>query len=346
MIGDKIAVGLKTRGSRGGGFKSWNPEEDITVFRKVVGSELFKHGSHNQKTHAGSRGRGSESGGAATQTDPSEKYYDAGYDDGLMEVLDEQMFDIDEQFEEVAADLLDEKTISRTLDNAARDARGIRSPERINEQIKYLENAQQSSNRARGRIDDASRPVDTNELFNLHRKDVVGGINELDDAITELKRGDSSLQELASELESVKSALTDYEDKLDESLLKNDAVTKHGSHNQKTHAGSRGRGAGGSGSGSSTTRPTPTTMPFRPTGKDKLDEALFTRLDRKESNAAYVNGWKQGQAQSTDDKLFNAANSWIDMTDKSINEGKMPNDGFLLETARAVGLVNGMLQAK
>ena len=34
MIGDKIAVGLKTRGSRGGGFKSWNPEEDITVFRK------------------------------------------------------------------------------------------------------------------------------------------------------------------------------------------------------------------------------------------------------------------------------------------------------------------------
>jgi hypothetical protein len=86
-------------------------------------------------------------------------------------------------------------------------------------------------------------------------------------------------------------------------------------------------------------------MPFRPTGKDKLDEALFSRLDRKESNAAYVRGWKEGQAQSTDDKLFNAANSWVDMTDKAVNEGKMPSDGFLLETARAVGLINGMLQA-
>jgi hypothetical protein len=129
-------------------------------------------------------------------------------------------------------------------------------------------------------------------------------------------------------------------------FLYKSAVIKHGSHNQKTHAGSRGRGAGGSGSGSSTTRPTPTTMPFRPTGKDKLDEALFTRLDRKDSNAAYVNGWEQGQAQSKDDKLFNAANSWIDMTDKAINEGKMPNDGFLLETARAVGLINGMLQSQ
>ena len=327
-------------------------ETDIQVGHKMssltksLDEPLSKHGSHNQKTHAGSRGRGIGGSGAAAQTDPSEKYYDAGYDDELMEVLDEQMVDIDNQFEELAADLLDEKEISRKLDNMGREAKGVRSPDQINEQIKFLGNAQQSSNRARGRIEDASRPVDTSELFNLHRKDVVGGINELDDAINELNRGDSSLKSLANELQGVKSALTDYEDKLDESLLKNDAVRKHGSHNQKTHAGSRGRGAGGSGSGSSTTRPTPTTMPFRPTGKDKLDEALFTRLDRKESNAAYVNGWKQGQAQSKDDKLFSAANSWIDMTDKSINEGKMPNDSFLLETARAVGLVNGMLQAK
>jgi hypothetical protein len=119
----------------------------------------------------------------------------------------------------------------------------------------------------------------------------------------------------------------------------NEQLLKHGSHNQKTHAGSRGGGLSSAGAA-------PTSMPFRPTGKDKLDEALFNRLDRRESNAAYVNGWKQGQAQSKDDKLFNAANSWIDMTDKAINEGKMPSDGFLLETARAVGLINGMLQSQ
>jgi hypothetical protein len=119
----------------------------------------------------------------------------------------------------------------------------------------------------------------------------------------------------------------------------NEQLLKHGSHNQKTHAGSRGGGFSSAGAA-------PTSMPFRPTGKDKLDEALFNRLDRRESNAAYVNGWKQGQAQSKDDKLFNAANSWIDMTDKAINEGKMPSDGFLLETARAVGLINGMLQSQ
>ncbi len=216
----------------------------------------------------------------------------------------------------------------------------------MKERMDMLVAAQSNVKSANIRVSDASRPVDNMSLFDQHRKDVVGAVNELDSALEELKNSPTRFKDLITEIGSVKSTLQEYDDQLDESVLKKNTVEKHGSHNQKTHAGSRGKGTGGSGSGSSTTTPTPTTMPFRPTGKYKLDEALFNRLDRKESNAAYVDGWKQGQAQSKDDKLFNAANSWIDMTDKAINEGKMPNDGFLLETARAVGLINGMLQSK
>ena len=423
-------------------------ETDIQVGHKMssltksLDEQLLKHGSHNQKTHAGSRGRGSGGAGSANETakpNDSEKYYDAGYDDALMEDIDEQLFGADEEFEEVLTDLEDELGISRGLDGAARQNRNVRAPDQIKEQIKYVTTAQDSLGRARTSVDEASRPVDTDALFDTHIGDVTRAQNHLEDAINELGNGDNSVQGLQSTLRDALGELRDYGDQLDERALKKNLVSKHashnqsshgkgggaetsgtksftpakisakdikvgdrldkagktrvhavkmigdkiavgirtrgsrgggfkswnpeeditvfrkvvetgllkhGSHNQKTHAGSRGRGAGGSGSGSSATRPTPTTMPFRPTGKDKLDEALFTRLDRKESNAAYVNGWKQGQAQSKDDKLFNAANSWIDMTDKAINEGKMPNDGFLLETARAVGLVNGMLQAK
>jgi len=128
------------------------------------------------------------------------------------------------------------------------------------------------------------------------------------------------------------------------------AVEKHGSHNQSSHGGKggggKGGGGGGGGSASSSTGTPPSKMPFRPTGRDKLDEALFSRLDRTESNASYAKGWKEGQASSGDDKLFSAANSWIDMTSKSLDEGGNPSDGFLLETARAIGIVNGMLQAK
>ncbi len=330
-------------------------ETDIQVGHKMssltksLEEQLLKHGSHNQKTHAGSRGRGSGGAGSAAETakpNDSEKYYDAGYDDALMEDIDEQLFGADEEFEEVLTDLEDELGISRGLDGAARQNRNVRAPDQIKEQIKYVTTAQDSLGRARNSVDEASRPVDTDALFDTHIGDVTRAQNHLEDAINELGNGDNSVQGLQSTLRDALGELRDYGDQLDERALKKNLVSKHGSHNQKTHAGSRGRGAGGNGSGSTPTRPTPTTMPFRPTGKDKLDEALFTRLDRRESNAAYVNGWKQGQAQSKDDKLFNAANSWIDMTDKAINEGKMPNDGFLLETARAVGLINGMLQAK
>lgn len=316
----------------------------MSALRKSVEFDFFKHGSHNQKTHAGSRGRGLGGGGTATETDPSEKYYDAGYDDGLMESLNEQMFDIDEQFEEAAADLLDEKQISRTLDNAARDARGIRSPERINEQIKYLENAHQSSNRARGRIDDASRPVDTNELFNLHRKDVVGGINELDDAINELNRGDSSLKSLANELQGVKSTLTDYEDKLDESLLKNDAVRKHGSHNQKTHAGSRGGSRGSSGQ---EPKGPPPEAPSTLIGKPKVDSVINT-IPKDKKDKAYQVGWMMGAMTDTEskagDQLWRNANKWITDTINAIEKDNIPLDeGQLVETVRAVGIINGVL---
>lgn len=322
-------------------------ETDIQVGHKMssltksIDEQLLKHGSHNQKTHAGSRGRGSGGAGSAAGTakpNDSEKYYDAGYDDALMEDIDEQLFGADEEFEEVMADLEDELEISSGLDAMSRQNRNVRAPDQVKEQIKYVTSAHESVGRARTSVDEASRPVDTDALFDTHIGDVTRAQNHLEDAINELGNGDNSVQGLQSTLRDALGELRDYGDQLDERALKKNLVSKHGSHNQKTHAGSRGGGL-------SSTGAAPTSMPFRPTGKDKLDEALFNRLDRKESNAAYVNGWKQGQAQSKDDKLFNAANSWIDMTDKAINEGKMPNDGFLLETARAVGLINGMLQS-
>jgi len=306
----------------------------MSALRKSIEFDFFKHGSHNQKTHAGSRGKG---GGGAAETKPNdaERFADAGYNDALMEDLEEKLFDIDESFENAKVELLDE------IEEATGDAQG-----KMKERMDMLVAAQSNVKSANIRVSDASRPVDNMSLFDQHRKDVVGAVNDLDSALEELRNSPTRFSDLISEISSVKSTLQEYDDQLDESVLKKNIVNKHGSHNQKTHAGSRGKGTGGSGSGASTTTPTPTTMPFRPTGKYKLDEALFNRLDRKESNAAYVDGWKQGQAQSKDDKLFNAANSWIDMTDKAINEGKMPNDGFLLETARAVGLINGMLQSK
>jgi len=308
----------------------------MSALRKSIEFDFFKHGSHNQKTHAGSRGKGSGDGGAAeTKPNDAERFADAGYDDALLADLEEKLFDIDESFENAKVELLDE------IEEATGATQG-----KMKERMDMLVAAQSNVKSANIRVSDASRPVDNMSLFDQHRKDVVGAVNELDSALEELKNSPTRFKDLITEIGSVKSTLQEYDDQLDESVLKKNTVEKHGSHNQKTHAGSRGKGTGGSGSGSSTTTPTPTTMPFRPTGKYKLDEALFNRLDRKESNAAYVDGWKQGQAQSKDDKLFNAANSWIDMTDKAINEGKMPNDGFLLETARAVGLINGMLQSK
>jgi len=410
-------------------------ETDIQVGHKMssltksLDEQLLKHASHNQSSHGrkgGGGGMGAEAAAAEAEADAREKYYDAGYDDGLMEEMEEKLFEVDEQFENVKLELLDDM-----------DAAGASGANSVKRRMDFLDRAQDNVDQARARVGDASRPVNTNSLFDAHRTDVVEAINQLDDAAEELKNSPTYFAELISEIGGVKAILQKYDDDIDESVLKKNLVSKHashnqsshgkgggagtsetksftpakisakdikvgdrldkagktrvhavkmigdkiavglktrgsgtggfaswnpeenitvfrkelsvgflkhGSHNQKTHAGSRGGGA--SGGGSSSTRATPTTMPFRPTGKDKLDEALFTRLDRRESNAAYVKGWKEGQAQSTDDKLFNAANSWIDMTDKSINEGKMPNDGFLLETARAVGLVNGVLQAK
>ncbi len=322
-------------------------ETDIQVGHKMssltksIDEQLLKHGSHNQKTHAGSRGKGAAGAGGASATakpNDSEKYYDAGYDDALMEDIDEQLFGADEEFEEVLTDLEDELGISRGLDGAARQNRNVRAPDQIKEQIKYVTTAQDSLGRARTSVDEASRPVDTDALFDTHIGDVTRAQNHLEDAINELGNGDNSVQGLQSTLRGALGELRDYSDQLDERALKKNLVNKHGSHNQASH----GRKGGGRASSSQSA---PSAMPFRTTGKDKLDEALFSRLDRKESNAAYVRGWKEGQAQSTDDKLFNAANSWIDMTDKAVNEGKMPSDGFLLETARAVGLINGMLQA-
>lgn len=56
-------------------------------------------------------------------------------------------------------------------------------------------------------------------------------------------------------------------------------VTKHGSHNQKTHAGSRG-GGGGGGSGSASSKPSARTSDADPEFNNKLGNAIDRDADK------------------------------------------------------------------
>jgi predicted component of type VI protein secretion system len=143
--------------------------------------------------------------------------------DLIKEVLQDYSGDADnndEEFEEVLTDLEDELGISRGLDGAARQNRNVRAPDQIKEQIKYVTTAQDSLGRARTSVDEASRPVDTDALFDTHIGDVTRAQNHLEDAINELGNGDNSVQGLQSTLRDALGELRDYGDQLDERALK------------------------------------------------------------------------------------------------------------------------------
>ena len=334
-------------------------ETDIQVghkmssLRKSIDEQLLKHGSHNQKTHAGSRGKlglggAGAAGTGATQTakpDDSERYFDAGYDDAIMEDIDEQLYDSDEEFEEVLTDLEDQLDISRGLERQGKTT-NVKSPAQIKEQIKYVESAQQSVGRARTSIDEASRPVDSDSLFDQHINDVVSAQNHLEDAINELGNGNNQVQALQGNLRGALATLRDYGDQLDQKALKKNLVSKHGSHNQKTHAGSRGGGAGGS----STTKPqAPKSAPSTLIGKTKVDSAINS-IPKEKKDSAYRSGWMMGantdSKSEAGNKLWRDANAWVKDTIAAIeNDNKTLDEGTLVETVRAVGLINGTLSS-
>lgn len=125
---------------------------------------------------------------------------------------------------------------------------------------------------------------------------------------------------------------------LDEQLL------KHGSHNQQSHAGSRGGGAGGS----STTKPqAPKSAPSSLIGKIKVDNAI-NKIPKEKKDSAYRSGWMMGantdSKSEAGNKLWRDANSWVKDTIAAIeNDNKTLDEGTLVETVRAVGLINGTL---
>jgi hypothetical protein len=91
---------------------------------------------------------------------------------------------------------------------------GLRSSDRIDDQIKIVNRANQSVKDAMNRIDDAGRPVDTDALFNQHRSDVIEAQGALDEAITALGYGDDSIKGLIQPLKEIITPLNDYLDKL------------------------------------------------------------------------------------------------------------------------------------
>jgi hypothetical protein len=113
-------------------------------------------------------------------------------------------------------------------------------------------------------------------------------------------------------------------------------VFKHGSHNQKTHAGSKGGGAGVAGGGEAKE------MPYRPSPSDALSQKIMSDIPRGEANAAYSKGFEEGKTASP--KLVDSAKSWHDMTASAVEAGKDVSQQFLLESVRAIGIINGNLQ--
>jgi hypothetical protein len=118
-------------------------------------------------------------------------------------------------------------------------------------------------------------------------------------------------------------------------------VEKHGSHNQSSH-GKGGKGGGGSAEGAGSSSD-PTEMPFRPSPSDKLSQALMSNVPRAKTNAAYVSGFKEGKTANA--KKVASAKSWHDMTAKAVESGEGVSDTFLIEAARAIGIINGNLNS-
>ena len=115
-------------------------------------------------------------------------------------------------------------------------------------------------------------------------------------------------------------------------------VTKHGSHNQASHAGGKGGGAiGGGGAGGDSPE-----MPFRPSPSDALSTKIMSDVPRGEANAAYAKGFKEGKTASP--QTLSSAKSWHDMTASAVESGKDVSQTFLVESIRAIGIINGNLQ--
>jgi hypothetical protein len=132
-------------------------------------------------------------------------------------------------------------------------------------------------------------------------------------------------------------------------FLYKSTVMKHGSHNQQSHAGSRGGGAGAS-NGSSTTKPqAPKSAPSSLIGKTKVDSAINS-IPKEKKDSAYRSGWMMGASTDSKseagNKLWRDANSWVRDTIAAIeNDNKTLDEGTLVETVRAVGLINGTLHS-
>jgi len=244
MIGDKIAVGLKTRGSGTGGFAEWNPEEDITVFRKVIEANLFKHGSHNQKTHAGSRGGSSGSDGSATSSGEKTETIK----DKTQEINSKLGEERDEFEDRIEADL-ESEDISQEDYDAGQEALG-----NADDAIQYLEAAdnegvtlsdrQLSLERASSALDDGAIALRNTSLgvFANTLRDLAGDCDELSDEL--LSGKDYNSVGKAAEFD----------------------LLKHGSHNQSSH-GRKGGGGGGSSAPSSLSSK-------KPNSKDEIKNSL------------------------------------------------------------------------
>lgn len=140
---------------------------------KLVRDAVIKHGSHNQKTHAGSRGKGGGGGGGGGSSTAKPKK-----DQILADIKDDTMNEMKAELKSVQADLgegfadarnsgfqvKELQPISRAqklLDKASADLDSIKEAKNLREQGKFLD-------RARVNIESALEDVDGNDWSNKY----------------------------------------------------------------------------------------------------------------------------------------------------------------------------------
>ena len=133
-------------------------------------------------------------------------------------------------------------------------------------------------------------------------------------------------------------------------------VEKHGSHNQKSHGKGGGKGGGGGSSSGGGDSGSSISVPENMSGDKKMDEAI-SALPKETRDAAYRGGFEMGAKARKDalantptgnktlDSLWNRSSNWIKDTKSAINQdGATMGEGWMVETVRAIGVVNGILK--
>jgi len=192
-----------------------------------------KHGSHNQASH-GRRGGGGSGGASSGDRQPNVGRL-ASRGESIQNRLENVQWkeDLDYKDSNIYSDVLGE------IKSGVRYLSSAKGKEKIAAN-KLLGQAKDNLLRARDRL----LLADSGRLVRIG-----DSVDSLIDSISTMTKAEKS-----------------------EMFLYKTAVSKHGSHNQKTHAGSRGKGGGAGGGGSS--KPTAGTSDANPDTNPKLSDTI------------------------------------------------------------------------